>query len=85
MGLMGFVSKLSSVICHFSPVVSIFLSGNNMALSGNNMALSGDKMALSGTTKILRFLMKKVAEIFGGLKNILYLCSVIKELITRRD
>jgi hypothetical protein len=45
MGLMGFVSKLSSVICHFSPVVSISLSGNNMALSGNNMALSGNNMA----------------------------------------
>ena len=42
---MGFVSKLSSVICHFSPVVSISLSGNNMALSGNNMALSGNNMA----------------------------------------
>ena len=60
MVLMGFVSKLSSVICHFSPVVSISLSGNNMALSENNMALSGDKMALSEATKILGFLTKKV-------------------------
>ena len=41
---MGFVSKLSSVICHFSPVVSISLSGNNMALSGNNMARVQDTL-----------------------------------------
>ena len=36
MGLMGFVSKLSSVICHES------LSGHNISLSCNNMPLLND-------------------------------------------
>ena len=59
--------------------------GNNMAVCRNNMALFGNNMPLSDGMKILQILMKKVAEIFGRLKNILYLCNVIKELITRRD
>ena len=54
------------------------LLNNNMTLLMNNMALRVDNMPLSEGMKILQILMKKVAEIFGRLKNILYLCNVIK-------
>ena len=76
MGLMGIVSKLSSVICHFSPVVSISLSSNNMVLCWNSMALPVDNMPLSGDKNLLQILTKKVAEMFGSLKNISYLCNI---------
>lgn len=46
MGLMGVISKLSSVICHES------LSGHNISLSCNNMPLCGNNMPLLNATLI---------------------------------
>jgi len=49
MGLMGVISKLSSVICHESlSGHNISLSCNNMPLCGNNMPLCGNNMPLCG-------------------------------------
>ena len=48
---MGFVSKLSSVICHESGH-NISLSCNNMPLCGNNMPLLNDYGWLLFTQKV---------------------------------
>ena len=57
MGLMGVISKLSSVICHESGH-NISLSCNNMPLCGNNMPLLNDYGWLLFTQKV----HKKIAK-----------------------
>ena len=52
MGLMGVISKLSSVICHES------LSGHNISLSCNNMPLCGNNMPLLNDYGWLLFTQK---------------------------
>lgn len=40
------------------------------------MALLGNKMPLSGVGILFLFLTKKVAEMFGYMENISYLCNI---------
>ncbi len=62
MGLMGFVSKLSSVICHESGH-NISLSCNNMPLCGNNMALLNDYGWLLFTQKVHKRLQSHTSHL----------------------
>ena len=48
-----------------------------MPLLCNNMPLSGNKDGLLSMQKNVCFFAKKVAEMFGGFADFLYLCSVV--------
>ena len=49
-----------------------------MPVLGNNMPLWGEKGRLISKRKYFEKIMKKVAEMFGYLEIILYLCIVIQ-------
>ena len=68
--------------CHLSFVIVLYSSCNNMPLLRNNMPLSGNKAGLLTMQKSVCFFAKKVAEIFGGFADFLYLCNVVQERIT---
>ena len=76
---MGFNIKLSFVICHFSD--------GNAPLFGDKFSLFNDNQPFSDGAYRGAFLMRKkviflrafLGEKFGGIRNFLYLCSIIKK------